>query len=117
MPLQLVHNVQVVDPVLVAVNASNICIRPALVANFPLQQAIIDAVLHHERMSLAWESCGELKGLEWKVAARRSTELHASMHKSASKVRSVGQEFLKVQAYVGGPDTHCGAFAICGRCW
>lgn len=48
MPLQLIHNVQIVDPVLVAIDASDIRIRPALVADLPLQQAVIHTVLHPE---------------------------------------------------------------------
>lgn len=37
MPLELIHNVQIVDPMLITIDAANVRIRSALVTNFPLQ--------------------------------------------------------------------------------
>lgn len=46
MPFQLVHDVEVIDPVLVAIDSPDVRICPTLVADFSLQQAIIHGVLH-----------------------------------------------------------------------
>ena len=44
--LELIHNVQVIDPILIAVNAANVGVCSALLTNFPLQQAVVHGVLH-----------------------------------------------------------------------
>jgi hypothetical protein len=49
------------------------------------------------------------------VVARQATELHASVHQSASngKVQLVRPKFLRVQARTGAVHTHCGAYMDC----
>lgn len=61
-PLQLIHNIQIIDPVLVAVNASNIRICPTLEADFPPQKAVIHRVLHAERQCSVARGCGRVLG-------------------------------------------------------
>jgi hypothetical protein len=46
MSLELIHDVQVIDPMLIAVNAANVGVCPALLTNLPLQQAIKHGILH-----------------------------------------------------------------------
>lgn len=81
MPLELIHNVQIVDPMLITIDAANVRIRPALVTNFPLQQAIVNGVLHGEDQGsvaggswraprVEWESSGEANGRASRVIAR-----------------------------------------------
>jgi hypothetical protein len=76
--------------VLVAVNAANIGVRPALVADFPLQQAIVYGVLHlggvrslegelWRAPRTEWESRGEANGRASRVIALR---VHARSNQS-----------------------------------
>jgi hypothetical protein len=46
MTLQLIHDVQILDPSAVAVEAAHIGILPALLANLALEQAVVHCVLH-----------------------------------------------------------------------
>jgi hypothetical protein len=116
-PLQLIHNVEIVNPVLVAVDSSYIRVRPALMANLALQQAIVHGVLHlgGSRCSVQgrWQAprTAWMWMWMWMVVARQATELHASVHKSASngKVQLVRPKFLRAQARTGAAHTHCGA--------
>jgi hypothetical protein len=43
---QFVDDVQVLHPLFVAIDAPDICVLLALLPNFPLQQAVVDCVLH-----------------------------------------------------------------------
>ena len=46
MALQLVYDIEIFYPMLISIDASNVCIRPALMANLSLQQAVVYDVLH-----------------------------------------------------------------------
>lgn len=72
-PLQLIHNVQIVDPMLVAVDASNIRVCPTLMADFPPQEAIVHGVLHAESQCSSARACGGLLESSAQVVARQFT--------------------------------------------
>lgn len=75
---QLIHNVQIIHPVSIAIDASNVCVCPALVADLTLQQAVVDGVLHLGRRRSFVDGLWQAPRVERKVAERQTAELHSS---------------------------------------
>jgi hypothetical protein len=70
-PFELVHDVQIINPLPVTVYASNVRIFSALLPNLPPEQAIVDCVLHLHRLAAAG-GAGVLVTESPNVAARRT---------------------------------------------
>lgn len=72
-PLQLIDDIHVVNPLSVAIDAPDIRVLPALLSNFSLQQAVVDGILHLDPRP---RSSREVLGLwvlcQGKVAERQS---------------------------------------------
>ena len=79
--LQLVYDIEILYPMLISIDASNVCIRPALMANLSLQQAVVYGVLHlggrrsfvkrlWRAPEMAYESSGEANGQASRVGAQ-----------------------------------------------
>jgi acyl-coenzyme A thioesterase PaaI-like protein len=85
--LELVDNVHVAHPLLVAIDAADIRVPPALMADFTLQQAIVHGVLHGGWMCVPRDACGKLSANRRTGERRRARSLRTAGGKADESVR------------------------------
>lgn len=110
MALELVHDVHVLDPFSVAVNAANVGIFPALLSHLPLEQAVVHGVFHLAgtggRASTI-QSAGSREVAQRRIKRRASSQMQPRLDAVRASVR---RNNVKMRAIVG-KNPHCAARA------
>jgi hypothetical protein len=86
-PLQFVDDVQVLHPLSVAVDAPYVCVFLAMVPNLPLQEAVIDCVLHLELVAVRTKVvvAGKGAGEGWSRQTRQRRLLQSASEERLSQ--------------------------------
>jgi hypothetical protein len=96
--LELIDNVHVAHPLLVAIDAANIRVPSALMADLALQQAIVHGVLHGGRICVPRDACGKLSA-DWREAANAFAE---NSWREGGRNQS-GGDLSRIGRLYGGP--------------